>query len=91
LRGQKPCAGAVVTSLRTTTASAHSDDARLDGGVQRVNMSDTESYAAHREPPSAIQFDLLDEIVARVLHYLSVAANRWSLIGLLGRVHTCLH
>jgi hypothetical protein len=76
--------------LGTTTTAAHSEDARLAGGVQRVKSSDTESYAAHRGLRSCIGFGILEEMVARVLHNISIAMKRWSLIGLLGRVHTCL-
>lgn len=75
----------------TATASAHGDHARLAGGVQRAIVSDTESDAAQRKPRAGIHFDAQDFMSVSVLHHISIAAKRWSLIGLLGRVHTCLH
>ena len=60
-------------------------------GFQRVNVSDAESYAAHHGQRSVIVFNVLEETGASVLYHIAIAANRRSLIGLLGRIHVCLH
>lgn len=55
-----------------------------------VSSSDAEPYTSDHGQMRRVGLHLAHEVGVCVLHHISIAAKRRSLIGMLGRIHTCL-